>query len=69
MPVAFWTVIILFVLCCLARMTGVYHHTQISIDQDGSLTNCLPRLAWNHNLFSLHLPSSWYYRLEPRHLA
>jgi hypothetical protein len=44
----------LFIFSAIARMTGMYHHTQI-LHLRGNLTNFLPGLVWNCHLPDLSL--------------
>jgi hypothetical protein len=57
MPGPSWTIIFLFVLPCIAGMTGTCHHAQ-SLVKIGGLTNFLSWLALSCDSRNLYLPSS-----------
>jgi hypothetical protein len=67
MPGIAWTSVLLFVLPCIAGMTGTHHCTQPLVETGGwrVLMNFLPALALNHNPSDHCFPSSYDYRLEP----
>jgi hypothetical protein len=52
-----WVVILLFVLPCVAVMTGVCHHTQPLVGMTSG--EIFAQVASNHDLPDLWLPSAW----------
>jgi hypothetical protein len=63
MPRLAWITILLFLLPCVAWMTGTHHHAQLLVEM--GFHKFLPKLALNHHPPNLHFPSSLDYRLEP----